>query len=280
MGTKVITLLSDFGDQDGYVGMMKGTIAQIAPACPVIDLTHQIPPQNIPQARFVLMSAFPYFPVGTIHVAVVDPGVGSDRRGIAIAIGESATAPIGVLVGPDNGIFSGILEQHPAIAAVELTQSRYWRTPAVSATFHGRDIFAPVAAHLANGVPLEQLGTAIAPEALVRLPLPPLVQSANSLIGSIQTVDHFGNLITTIPATMLTNQRWIVELGNQTVPPVITYSDRAAGSPVALIGSHGWLEIAIVNGNAQTYFNLHPGDRVTVLLKNTLTGQKVSDVQM
>jgi len=137
---RLITLLSDFGLKDVYVGVMKGVIAQINPGLTVVDLTHQIPPQNIAAARFNLMNAYLYFPVGTVHVAVVDPGVGSHRRGIALQIDA------GFLVGPDNGLFSGVVHQTGVIAAVELTNAQYWWTPTPSTTFHGRDIFAAVGA--------------------------------------------------------------------------------------------------------------------------------------
>lgn len=244
---------------------MKGTIAQINPAIPVVDLTHYIPPYDVAHARFVLMTSFPYFPSGTVHVAVVDPGVGSHRRGVAIAVGTSSTEPTGFLVGPDNGLFSGILEQYPPLTVVELTNPQYWRTPQPSSTFHGRDIFAPVAAHLANGVPLPEVGQAIAPETLTRLSLPPLTLEGNAILGSIQAIDHFGNLITTIPADALTSDTWSVDLGDTVLQGVSTYSDRSAGTPVALVGSHGWVEIAIVNGNAHTTLKLNWGDRVKIL---------------
>jgi len=264
---KTITLLTDFGSQDGYVGMMKGAIAQINPTLNVIDLTHHIPPQNIPQARFVLMSSFPYFPVGTVHVAVVDPGVGSDRRGVAIAVGTSPDQPTGFLVAPDNGLMSGVLDQYPVLAAVELNRPQYWRTAQPSHTFHGRDIFAPVAAHLASGVPLQALGTAIAPNTLNRLDIPSLTYDRNTILGHIQAVDHFGNLITTIPAHDVLNSAWVVEFADQSISSITTYSDRPPGSAVTLIGSHGWVEIAIVNGNAHHCFKLNLGDSVNLLLQ-------------
>ena len=154
---RIITLLTDFGLSDVYVGVMKGTIAQINPQLKVIDITHQIPSQNIAAARFCLMTAFAYFPPGTVHVAVVDPGVGSKRRPVAIKCANC------FLVGPDNGLFSGVLSRESARSSVELTNSQYWRTPQPSSTFHGRDIFAAAGAHLANGVALEDLGEAIDP---------------------------------------------------------------------------------------------------------------------
>ena len=166
----ILTLLSDFGLSDVYVGVVKGTIAQVNPRLTVIDLTHQIPPQSIAIAGFTLANAFPYFPVGTVHLAIVDPGVGSDRRAIGLALGHDRDNPTGFLVAPDNGLVSQVLDQNPVLAAVELTSRQFWRTPNPSATFHGRDIFATVSAHLASGVSLAELGTAIDPASLVRLP--------------------------------------------------------------------------------------------------------------
>ena len=139
--TKAIAVLTDFGLEDGYVGIMKGVMTTINPNIPIIDLTHQIPPQQIWAARFCLMNAYPYFPKDTVFLAVVDPGVGSQRRSVAIKCSQ------GYLVGPDNGLFSGILAQDLAVKAVSLTNTDYWRVPNVSLTFHGRDIFAPVAAY-------------------------------------------------------------------------------------------------------------------------------------
>lgn len=139
---RLITLLTDFGVQDNYVGVMKGIIAQIYPDAKVIDITHEVPPHNLDAANFCLMKAYPYFPAGTVHVAVVDPGVGTKRRAVAI---ELAT---GFLVGPDNGIFTGVLQEEQIILAVELTKPEYWLPNEPSTTFHGRDIFAPIGAYL------------------------------------------------------------------------------------------------------------------------------------
>ncbi len=147
-----ISLLTDFGLQDPYVGIMKGVIHTLSPQAQLIDLSHGIPPQDVAAARFALMTAYPYLPSGTIHLAVVDPGVGSSRRAVAI---QTET---GFLVGPDNGLFSGVLAQTPALAAVELNRPRYWRTPSPSRTFHGRDIFAPTAAHLGQRDPFGGAG--------------------------------------------------------------------------------------------------------------------------
>lgn len=263
--SQIITLLSDFGLRDSYVGAMKGAIAQINPGIPIIDITHQIPPQNIGSGRFTLMTAIPYFPPGTVHVAVVDPGVGGKRRAVAIAISTQFGEPMGFLVGPDNGIFSGVLDQFPAYAAVELTNTQFWRVAEPSDTFHGRDIFAPVGAHLASGILLADLGTAIAPESLVQFSLPSYFQIEDTIHGCIQAIDHFGNLITNIPAATL-SQPWSVILGTTLILSALTYGDRPVGELTSLIGSHGWLEVAVNSGSAQTLLNLKIGDPVQVKL--------------
>jgi hypothetical protein len=253
---KLITLLTDFGEQDVYVAVMKGVITQINPELWVIDLTHQIPPQNLAAARFNLMSACPYFPVGTVHVAVVDPGVGSLRRAIAV---ECA---LGFLVGPDNGLFSGILSQYPVIQAVELTHSQYWRTAEPSTTFHGRDIFAPIAAHLASDVPLGELGRGIDPHTLVQLPLPEYQKTEDGAIGRIQYIDRFGNLITNIPGALVVGKSWAVIVGGRAIVGDLTYSRCPPGTPLALVGSQGWVEIAVNQGNACEYLQFSWGDSV------------------
>ena len=284
---RIITLLSDFGLSDVYVGVMKGVIAQINPALTVVDLTHQIPPQDIAAARFSLMNAYPYFPDGTVHVAVVDPGVGGCRRGIALQLNT------GFLVGPDNGVFSGVLSQNPVVAAVELTNPDYWRSPTPSMTFHGRDIFASAGAHLACGVPIEQLGEVTDPTTLVQLAIPERTLTADGIEGCIQYVDHFGNLITNIPAADVRGKTWSVVVGDsprsllrdrnssaeyspaelphrgsaeRTIPASQTYSNHELGNLVALIGSHGWVEIAVNGGSAQSKLQLGVGARVQVWL--------------
>jgi S-adenosyl-L-methionine hydrolase (adenosine-forming) len=251
-----ITFLSDFGDRDVYVGVMKGVIAQINPKLSVIDLTHQIPPQNIAAARFCLMNAYAYFPEGTVHLAVVDPGVGGLRKAIALQFAN------GFLVGPDNGIFSGVLSQSPAITAVELINPEYWRTQEPSRTFHGRDIFAPVVAHLASGVSLKQLGREIDPAKLVKLNLAECSQTETHVVGLIQYIDHFGNLISNIQASYVQGKTWYVKAAGLTIPGCETYADVQVGDAIALIGSHGWVEIAINSGNAQTQLLLGLGDEV------------------
>jgi S-adenosylmethionine hydrolase len=255
----LVTLLSDFGDRDVYVAVMKGVIAQINPNMEVVDLTHQIPPQNIAAARFCLMNAYPYFPEGTVHIAVVDPGVGGKRRAIAVQFAD------GFLVGPDNGIFSGVLAQNPAIAAVELTNSQYWRTPEPSKTFHGRDIFAPVGAHLASGVSLQRLGVEIDPATLVQMNLEHCTQTKTGWSGCIQYIDYFGNLVSNIPGDYTQGRKWVVQVSGLTIPGCDIYSEVQAGEALALVGSHGWVEIAINSGNAHTQLQINLQDPLEVI---------------
>jgi len=255
----MITLLTDFGTADAYVGIIKGVIASHSPTTPLIDLTHHIPPQDLQAARFHLLNAFPYFPRGTIHLVIVDPGVGSQRRPVALKLAG------GYLVGPDNGILSGVGDRYPVQQAVTLDRPTYWRTPNPSPTFHGRDIFAPVAGYLATGIPLGALGTAISPESLVRLDIPPVKINPLGLEGCIQAIDHFGNGITTIAAEHLGDRPWQLVLGATSIPQGTTYASVSSDQPLALVGSHGWLEIAVNQGNAQAQLGFTRGDRVTLL---------------
>ncbi|GAB4542158.1 MAG: SAM-dependent chlorinase/fluorinase [Pleurocapsa sp.] len=258
MTHNIITLLTDFGWQDVYVGVMKGAIARINSQLQVIDLTHDIPPQDIAAARFCLSNAYPYFPPQTVHVAVVDPGVGSKRRGVAIQFSG------GFIVCPDNGLCSGILETTSVIAAVELNNPQYWRSPNPSHTFHGRDIFAPVGAHLATGVPLAELGDAIAPESLIRLPLPELQIKDTEIAGCIQYIDRFGNSISNIRGDRLEGESWLVTVADKTIRLATTYSDVAPGEVLALVGSHGWLEVAVNSGNAAQQLSLQVGSELKI----------------
>ncbi len=255
---RLITLLSDFGLNDVYVGVMKGVIAQINPTLTIIDLTHEVPPQNIQSAQFNLISAYPYFPTGTVHVAVVDPGVGGARRPIAVERTD------GILIGPDNGIFTGLLDQ--AIRVVELTRAAYWRIPEPSNTFHGRDIFAAVAAHLASGASLTDVGEPIDPTILVQRPLPICIPTANRMMGSVQHIDRFGNVITNIPGNFIQNQSWSVAIGKRIIPGCQTYGEVKAGEPLALVGSHGWVEIAVNGGDAHFQLRLNWEDSIELLI--------------
>ncbi|MFM9263967.1 S-adenosyl-l-methionine hydroxide adenosyltransferase family protein [Tychonema sp. BBK16] len=262
---RIITLLTDFGLSDVYVGVMKGAIAQINPQLKVIDITHHIPAQNIAAGRFCLMNAYAYFPTETVHIAVVDPGVGSSRRGVAIQCANCW------LVGPDNGLFSGVLSRESAIACVCLTNPKYWRTTQPSSTFHGRDIFAAVGAHLANGVRLEELGERIDPATLLQLQIPNCAVTATGIVGCVQYCDRFGNLITNIPEHCIKSKNWSVKLDRTSDPIIIpsgkTYSDSKPGDLLAIIGSEGWVEISVNGGSAQSVLKLEFGAIVQLIFE-------------
>jgi S-adenosylmethionine hydrolase len=257
----IITLLTDFGLADAYVGVMKGVMLHINPALHCVDLTHQVPPQDIATGAFQLQMAYPYFPQGTVHLAVVDPGVGSYRRAIALA------TDFGYCVGPDNGLFSRILQGRPANIAIELDQSKFWRIANPSVTFHGRDIFAPVAAHIASGIDLNQMGTRIALDSLQQLPPLGYQQTETGFSGHIQAIDHFGNLITSIPQDCILPPHWTVYWANIAFPSGSHYGDAGVGQPVSVRGSHGWIELALMGGNAAQQFEIHIGDRIELQLK-------------
>ncbi len=261
----IVTLLTDFGTEDVYVSVMKGVILQLNPAITIVDLTHQIPPQNIALGSFQLQNAYRHFPPGTVHLVVVDPGVGSARNAIALATAA------GCFVGPDNGIFTGILAgtllapnapNTLATQAVVLDNPRYWYTPSPSKTFHGRDIFAAVAAHLASGVPLDELGQSIAVEQLTSLNLTQSQSTATGLQGCVQAIDRFGNGISNISAASVQHRAWSITAAGQVFPHYSTYSEAAFGSSLSLIGSHGWVELAVSQGSAQQAYDLTLGDHI------------------
>ncbi|MBW4484044.1 MAG: S-adenosyl-l-methionine hydroxide adenosyltransferase family protein [Tildeniella torsiva UHER 1998/13D] len=264
----IIALLTDFGLQDSYVGVMKGVITALSPTTQLIDLTHDLPPQDLYAARFTLLSVYPYMPPGTVYLVVVDPGVGTQRRAVAVQAAE------GILVGPDNGVLSGFwqsdrLGNQAILKAVELTNRDYWRSPHPSTTFHGRDIFAPVAAHLANGVPMDDLGARIDPQSLISLPLQNPIATATGWTGAVQYIDRFGNAATTIPASAVTDKDWTVTVGDRTLPGGQTYGYVPSRQGLALVGSHGFVELAVNQGSAQQQFGLAVGDRVELILHSS-----------
>jgi S-adenosyl-L-methionine hydrolase (adenosine-forming) len=246
MSGPVVTLLTDFGQRDGYVGAMKGVVLARSGALGVqmVDLTHGITPGAIAEAAYVLHQAARWFPKGTVHLAVVDPGVGSARRPLACRIGEQ------FFVGPDNGLFTHVLGggalpcRAHSIAAPEFAPSD------ASPVFHGRDIFAPAAAHLVSGGGLAALGPAIPPESLVRLPWPEPQTEGDALRGSVVHVDHFGNLITNVPVASGGVLEGYAEIQGQSVRVLRTYSDAPRGALLAVAGSSGLLEIACNGASA------------------------------
>lgn len=256
-----IYILTDFGTRDGYPSAMKGVIHSIIPAAVLTDITHEIGPQNVMEAALTLRRVTPYLPTGAVIVAVVDPGVGTQRRPIAAQIGKH------YFVGPDNGLFS--LHIHAARATgqpvriVHLDRPRFW-LPNVSNIFHGRDIFAPAAAHLANGVALGDLGTPVDDPVLIELDDPQPVP--NGLRGFIMHIDRFGNLATNIMRHHLPEGKTVrVHLAGRTLPNlVLTFGDAPVGSLVALIDSADELAVAVVNGSAEALLGAKTGDPVEV----------------
>ncbi|MEX0745107.1 MAG: SAM-dependent chlorinase/fluorinase [Phycisphaeraceae bacterium] len=248
----MITLLTDFGVTDTYVGQMKGVIASVAPGATVIDLTHAVPPQQIVVGALMLDAAVDAFDDDAIHVAVVDPGVGSQRRPLAVRTSH------GIYVAPDNGLLTAVLARYRAYQVVALTNRRYQRTN-VSATFHGRDVFAPAAAHLAVGVKLTELGEPVDPATLVRLDLPQPVRHAEGMTLHVLWVDPFGNLVTDLRAEQLDSDARVT-LDDTTILTIAdTFSDVPVGEPVAYFGSSGRLEIAVRNGSAAARFDAGSG---------------------
>ena len=260
----LITLLTDFGLRDGYVGVLKGVIAQIAADVPTVDLTHDIAPQAVVAARFVLMNSYRYFPTGTVHCIVVDPGVGTDRR--AIALEAEVAGQRQFFVAPDNGVLDGILGRwgSPVGRVVTLTHSEYWRVQQPSHTFHGRDIFAPVAAHLATGTELDRLGEAVSADSLVRLPKADAIATPQGFHGTVQYIDRFGNAVTTLPAQDVAAKPWRLSVKERLVLQYASYGQAQPGDLLALIGSHGWVEIAVNQGSAAARLGLQIGDRVAL----------------
>jgi hypothetical protein len=251
----LITLLSDFGVRDEYVACLKGVILGLNPQARLVDLSHEVPPHDIATGAFILAAAAPYFPAGTIHLAVVDPGVGTGRRALA------ARTRGQFFVGPDNGLFHLMFAGQAELDLVSLENPAFF-LPQVSATFHGRDLFAPVAAHLSLGADLAQLGPAFRDP--VRLPWPEPAVSAAVLRGEIIHVDRFGNLVTNVAAGVF--RAWFrgreVELrvGPLTLTRLQhTYGEAAAGEMLALIGSHGYLEIACAGDSAAARLQAEPG---------------------
>ena len=265
MAAPVIALLTDFGDRDTYVGELKGAILTVNPTATIVDITHHVPPQDVHAGAFLLGNAVPAFPVGTVFVAVVDPGVGSDRRPLLVE------TPRATFVGPDNGLFTRAiwpgdaadaptLSPVPApVRAFHLTNPAYWRDH-VSNTFHGRDVFAPAAAHNTNGVPGSELGNPVT--SLWRLPFPTPKLEGGAVTGEVVYVDGYGNLITNIPASMLPPAA-TVEIAGHRVEGLSAHYDQGR-LLVAMVGSHETLEIAVPGGNAAKTLGVGRGMEVRV----------------
>jgi S-adenosyl-L-methionine hydrolase (adenosine-forming) len=264
----IISLMTDFGIKDGNVGVMKGVIWGICPSAQISDLSHMIQAQNIREAAYVFARSVPYFPKGSIHVVVVDPGVGTARRPMAAQIGDW------FYIGPDNGTVTGLLERAEQAgwesSFVELNQKQYW-LPTISFVFHGRDIFSPVAAHLANGVSLNDLGTSF--KGPVRLELPKPQNTIDGWQGEVIYIDHFGNLgsnirVENLAEAMDYKEDIIVRIKETEIKGMVnTFGEGPIGELIALLGSTGNLAICVVNGNAAGRLGAKIGDTIEVLIK-------------
>jgi S-adenosylmethionine hydrolase len=257
--------MTDFGLVDASVGAIRGVLLSLAPGVPVADIGHQIPPYDIERGSRLLEYAVPYYPPGTIHVAVVDPGVGTERRGIALRTGRGD-----ILVGPDNGLLLWAAEALGGIgAAVELTEEAYRLHP-VSRTFHARDIFCPAAAHLANGVELQALGPRLEPSSLRRLQREPPIISKGELSAPVATIATFGNVHFDVlgehweRAGLVGEQSIAVEVNGRswTLPFRSTFGEVPSGSALLLYDAFGRLCLAVNQGNASSAFGLQRGTRV------------------
>jgi S-adenosylmethionine hydrolase len=268
----VITLTTDFGLADAYVAAMKGVLLGINPDATLVDICHTVQPRNVSQAAFVLSTACKFFPPRTVHLVVVDPGVGTERRAVILR------TPHADFVAPDNGVLSYVIQpyasgqidagrQHLAARsgcqAVAITRSRFWRSP-VSPTFHGRDIFAPVAAHLSLGTPLSEFGEIV--DSLTVLPVPcPRSEPDGTLVGNILHIDNFGNLITSLKSRDLPPETTSItlEFGNKEISG-LSHTYGTGEGLLALIGSSDHLEIALKDGNAAAFLHAQVGDEVKI----------------
>jgi len=257
----VIALLTDFGTQDIYVGVMKGVIWGICPDAQIADLTHEIPPQDVTAGALALWGAFRFFPKGTVFCAVVDPGVGTERRAIAVQTQEH------YFVGPDNGLLWWAVSGNSIVKCVELRNPDYF-LPKISRTFHGRDIFAPVSAHIAKGVPLENFGPELKVDELVKLPPLRAEVSENLIRAEVVHIDRFGNAITNLRREDFV--KWVSNLGRRSWVAKVhgvnfsrlnsSYAEVPAGEPLLLFNSYDLLEIAVNKGSAAERLGIRKGD--------------------
>jgi len=273
----IITLTTDFGYDDAYVAAVKGAILNINPEASIVDVSHSIKPRDVLQAAFILSSAYRYFPKQTVHVAIVDPGVGSERRGIILK------TPSAMFVAPDNGILSYIIDDlfsveggsaveqsrgltevifKAGLEAAAITDPRFWRHP-VSPTFHGRDIFAPVAAGLSLGISLYEFGEKI--NSLHVLPIPkPTLDPDGNLVGQVLHIDRFGNLIANIRSSNLPGRNVVVEVRGRRIQGITDYYAQEDGV-MAVVGSSGYLEISLRDGSACDFLGVGVGEEISVI---------------
>jgi S-adenosylmethionine hydrolase len=260
----VVTLTTDFGLKDGFIGVLKGVIWGICPETQIADITHSIAPQNVLEGALALWRAAPFFPHGTVHIAIVDPGVGTDRRPMAARLGAH------FFVGPDNGLFTPMINDvessRSPVEFIHLDNPDFW-LPNVSHTFHGRDIFAPVGAHLAKGVPLSTMGTPFSDP--IRLALPKPERTIHGWKAHVTIIDSFGNLTTDLRAEQLEDRTDVsFRLREREVDGLVdSYGWRKPGELVALVDSEAFIEIAVVNGSAAEVLGARVGDVVDVVYR-------------
>ncbi len=260
MGKPIITLLTDFGTKDSYVASIKGVILSINPHCLVVDITHQVSPHDIQEGAFILANAYSYFPKGTIHLSVVDPGVGGARKPILLVTQNY------FFIGPDNGLFTLVAQKERVTQVVVLTEQRYFLSK-VSKTFHGRDLFAPVAAYLSMGIKPEAFGPIL--DSWVEIDFENPRIRGRAFIGKILHIDAFGNLISNIDHQKLFNHvrgdSFVVRVGEKSIQGLKkAYWEGKKNEPMALIGSGGFLEVSMREGNAQKALKVKRGDRIVV----------------
>ena len=270
--TRFVALLTDCGTRDWYVAAMKGVILSRAPRARLIDITHDVPPQDVTAGAFTLAATVPWFPQGTVFVAVVDPGVGSGRTLLA------ARADGRYFIGPDNGVLGLSLERARRLTIVQLTNSRYW-LPAISRTFHGRDIIAPVAAYLARGGSLHRLGP---PQRRpTPLTLPQVQRRGQRLHGEVVHIDTFGNLITNFQASLSRTKgregRFTLRYNRFDIPVVSSYADGRPNQLIAVVGSLGLVELAVREGSAARLLNAKRGDQVDLRMAASCVDIPVPD---
>jgi hypothetical protein len=258
IGMAIITLLTDFGLKDSYVGVMKGVIASINEEAKVIDISHQVEPQNILEAAFLLRSAYRYFPKGTVHLVVVDPGVGSERSAIIVDQGDR------IFVAPDNGVVSWSLRKSCGYNIYGIENPSFFLAE-VSSTFHGRDIFAPVAAYLSKGMHPSNFGKKR--DRLKTLEFPPVSVKEGSVTGEVVYIDRFGNLVTNIEQGMVSSGALSIRVKGVEIPGLSSfYAEKTEGELVAIIGSLGFLEVSVNLGSAKEVLQTKVGDKVEVIL--------------
>lgn len=268
--SQIITFTSDFGSRDGYAAIVKGVINSLNSNARVVDVSHEVEPWNVGEAAWIIYNAYKFFPRGTVHLVVVDPAVGSGQRRLLLSNGHH------FFVGPDSGVFSHLIRdpvggnfdgeetsREARWEVFELTESSYWLAN-LSTTFHARDLFGPVAAHLANGESHDSFGPAIDLASLNYLPVAVIEQSNENLLGEVLYIDRFGNLITNIPSAMVADQSECFVKDELAGGIVTTYSSKKAGQVVAFRGSHGFIEVAAYQGRADDKLNAGVGDRVTM----------------